>query len=70
MKKKIEKEEKKEPKVLFGPPVTRGEWLELCIKLTKSAISDPPEDFDQSMIEQADRLTKELKEWRKNESKN
>jgi hypothetical protein len=66
MAKKNEKKETKTPKL--GPPTTHGEFLEICIKLTKSGISDPPSEND-GMIEQLERLTKELKEWRKNEAK-
>ena len=63
------KKKNKEKKIKLGPAVTRGEYLETCIKLTKRAINDPPHESDQAMIDQAAKLSKELKLWRKNEAK-
>lgn len=67
MKKKNKKEVKTKP-LKLGPPTTRGQFLEICIEFTKRAVTDPPSEND-GMIEQLERLTKELKEWRKNEAK-
>jgi len=67
------KKTKKNPKIPSpGRVITRGEWLETVIKLTNQAISGatPVPEIDQALIEQSEKYSKELKEWRKNESKN
>jgi hypothetical protein len=68
MKKKSVKQTPIKPQKL-GPATTHGEFLEICIKLTKTGINDPPHESDKGMIDQLDRLTTELNEWRKNETK-
>ncbi len=47
-------------------PSNHGEWLELCVKFTDKAIHDPPYKEDQWLIDQSERLEKQLEEWRKN----
>jgi hypothetical protein len=73
MKKKHKKSEQNKnagPTLLDRLPKDHGEWLQRVIKLTNRTISGfrlPPEH---SLVIQIDRLTKELEEWRKNESAN
>lgn len=55
----------KKQNVVLGPPTSRREYLETLIKLSKTAISDPPHESEQHMIDQVDRLTKELKGLKK-----
>lgn len=57
-------------KFLESLPSNRGEWLELVIKITKKAMHNPPLESEKYLLDQIDRLNLELKEWRKNESKN
>lgn len=73
MKKKLKKVAKKKPTVspLAGRlPQNQGEWLVLAIKHTKKVIHDPPVKEEDFLRNQIDRLTKQLHEWMKNESKN
>jgi len=51
-------------------PNNHGEWLELVIKNTIRSIGSDPRPSEKYLIDQKDRLTKELAEWRKNEGKN
>ncbi len=73
MKKKPKKTVKKKfkgPTLLDRLPNNHGEWLELVIANTKRHIHNPPMESENYLRNQLDRLTKELKEWRKNEGKN
>lgn len=73
MKKKAKKPTKKRysgPTLLDRLPNNHGEWLELVIKNTIRAIGPTPRESEKYLINQKDRLTKELAEWRKNEGKN
>lgn len=49
-----------------GELITRGEWLETVIKLSETAIEDGDGN---GMAKQVENYSKELKEWRKNETK-
>lgn len=67
--KKKNKKAAPEKTLKLGPPTTHGEFLEICINLTKKAIDDPSVGDGSGMKEQLERMSKELKQWRKNETK-
>ena len=68
MKKKAKKPTEKK---LAGPtladklPKNHGEWLELLIKNTIRAIGPVPHKSEKYLIDQKDRLIKQLEEWKR-----
>jgi hypothetical protein len=44
-------------------PRNRGEWLALCIKFTKRALTHPEMESQQYLVKQAERLKIELEVW-------
>jgi hypothetical protein len=72
----MKKSTKKAKKQLEGPtlidrlPKNHGEWLELCVKFTDRAISNPPRESEKWLVDQSFRLEKQIDAWRKNEGKN
>jgi len=46
-------------------PNNRGEWLMLCIKLTKRAITHPNLESQAFLVVQVERMRTQLKEWKK-----
>jgi hypothetical protein len=67
MPKKAQKAKKIKPK---GPtlmdrlPNNHGEWLLLCIKFTKRAITHPELESQAFLVKQAERIEKELEDWK------
>lgn len=65
MKKKAKSKPKEasKPTLLDRLPKNQGERLELMIRLTKRAITNP--EYDKAMVAQAKRLEEELAQWKK-----
>ena len=65
MRKKAKKNKYKGPTLMDRLPENHGEWLMLCIKFTKRAITHPELESQKFLIDQANRIEAELTEWKK-----
>lgn len=65
MKKKAKSKprEASKPTLLDRLPKNQGERLELMIRLTERAITNP--EYEKGLVEQAKRLKEELAQWKK-----